>query len=245
VREKEGLAYVRIFSKNNVAKTYDIVLQNEGYNLSNIYYDSSNIQFHDVQIDSKAVGIIPNLRVIERINQNEFYWIYKKLINQLINAKKQVYILRHSVEDLEICKNIKKLFPNNTDVQLIADDLACIELENIIKQFDFVIASRYHSIVHSYKNGVPALVIGWATKYFELLETFNQQDYLVDTRNGIDVSKIDIKLDTLLRNYENEREKIIEKMAIIRQNSIIDSVFETNFLIGGFIPSKDADLLEK
>lgn len=225
VREKEGLAYVSSFTKNNVEKTYDIVLQNEGYNLSNIYQDSSDIQFKHVKIDQNAVGIIPNLRIIEHIDPNEFYGIYKELINHLIDAKKKVYILRHTLEDLEICKNIKQLFPNNKNVRLIADDLTCIELENIIKQFDFVIASRYHSIVHSYKNGVPALVIGWATKYFELLETFDQQDFLIDIRNGIDVGKIDIRLDKLFKNYENERIKILDKMAIIRQNSMIDNLF--------------------
>jgi len=227
LRENDGLRYVHIFTKSNVEKSYDLVLQNEGYLLTNIYRDGNNIQFKYIQIDQNAVGIIPNLRIIERINPDEFYRIYKVLINQLIDAKKIVYILRHTVEDLEICKNIKQLFPNNENVRLIAKNLSCIELENTLKQFNFVIASRYHSIIHSYKNEVPGLIIGWATKYFELLKSFDQQDYFFDIRKGVNFDLISKKLDKLLRNYENERNKIMENMTVIKQKINIDKLFET------------------
>jgi len=227
LRENEGLRYVRIFTKSNVERSYDLVLQNDGYLLANIYRDGNNIQFKFIQIDQNAVGIIPNLRIIERINPDEFYQIYKVLINQLLDAKKIVYILRHTVEDLEICKNIKQLFPSNENVRLIAKNLTCIELENTLKQFNFVIASRYHSIIHSYKNEVPGLIIGWATKYFELLKSFDQQDYFFDIRKGVNIDIISKKLEKLLRNYENERNKLVENMILIKQKIKIDKLFET------------------
>jgi colanic acid/amylovoran biosynthesis protein len=105
---------------------------------------------------------------------------------------------------------------------LIQDDLSAIELENIIRQFNFVIASRYHSIIHSYKNGIPALVIGWATKYFELLENFNQLDYFFDIRKSIDINKINNKLDNLIQNYKYEKEKIADKMKILIKENIFN-----------------------
>ena len=108
---------------------------------------------------------------------------------------------------------------------MITDDLSAIELENIIKQFDFVIASRYHSIIHSYKNGIPALVIGWATKYFELLENFDQLDYFFDGRDSINIDEINKKLDKMIRNYKYERTKIINKMNILNKENIFDTVF--------------------
>ncbi|MBA7555618.1 hypothetical protein ES705_48294 [subsurface metagenome] len=218
-REKEGLICVHKFTKKNVEQNYDIVLQNKGYNLANIY--NKEVYFKEMKIESNSVGIIPNLRVIERVNQDEIYSIYRSLINRLIDAKKTVYIIRHSYEDLEICEKIKNLFPDNKSVRLISEDMNAMELENIIKQFDFVIASRYHSIIHSYKNGIPALVIGWATKYFELLENFDQIDYFFDGRDSIYIDEINNKIDKLIRNYKYEREKIIDKMLLVKKIFLI------------------------
>lgn len=220
VREKEGIEYVNKFTKINVEKAYDIVLQSKEYNLSNIF--SKDILIKDMKIKSNSVGIIPNLRVVEMMDSEKIYLIYEKLISTLLKAQKTVYLLRHSYEDLEICENIKNLFPNDEDVILILDDLNAIELENIIRRFDFVIASRYHSVIHSYKNGVPALVIGWATKYFELLRNFDQLDYFFDCRNYISIDEINNKTDNMVNNYCFERERIINKLNNLNKKNVFD-----------------------
>ncbi len=218
VREKEGVNSVSRFAKN-VEKSYDIVLLNKNYNIDNIYREK--IPLKQINVESNSVGIIPNLRVIERSVHNDIYSIYIQIINTLINENKNIYLVRHSYEDLEICELIKSFFAENEKVTLIPDDLNAIELETIIKQFDFVIASRYHSIVHSYKNGVPALVIGWATKYFELMESFEQLDYFFDVRKKIDVEKIINKLNKMIYDYKNERKKIINEIEHIQNQENI------------------------
>ncbi|MDW7727852.1 MAG: Coenzyme F420 hydrogenase/dehydrogenase, beta subunit C-terminal domain [Candidatus Methanoperedens sp.] len=221
-REKEGEMWVRKFSEKNVERSYDIVLQTKQYDLSNIY----NQEFYRKEIESnpESVGIIPNMRVIEKINPAEIYSIYDSLIDRLIKAKKTVYVLRHSYEDLEICEKIKNNFLHNDSVILISEDLNAFELESIIKQFDFVIASRYHSIIHAYKNGVPTLVIGWATKYFELLEDFDQMDYCFDVRYGINLNEIENKLDKMIFEYKYERDKIINKINAVTKENIFDKI---------------------
>lgn len=225
VREKEGVKAVSKIN-GNVEKSYDVVLQNKNYNTDNIYRDS--IHLKNIKIEPKSVGIIPNSRVLERSSLNNFYSIYVQVINRLVYAKKNVYVVRHSYEDLEICEKIKSFFPDNKNVKLISDDLNALELENVIRQFDFVIASRYHSIVHAYRNGVPALVIGWATKYFELLESFDQLDYFFDVRKGTDIEKISNKLDEMIINYEYEREKITNRIAYIKNKENIFNLFDAD-----------------
>lgn len=210
VREKEGLKYINKFTKKNIGESFDIVLQNKKYDLTNIY--KKEIHLKKVNIKPSSVAIIPNLKVFERINSVKFYSIYEHLIKILIKEKRLVYLLRHSYEDLEMCEKIKEQFSNNNNVVLITDDFNVIELENIIKQFDFIITSRYHSIIHSYKYGVPALVIGWAVKYHALLEKFGQLNYYFDINNGLNINKIENGLDEIIENYKEESEQITNKM---------------------------------
>ncbi len=220
-REVKGVRSVGRFTKKNVERTCDIVLQNRGYNLSNIF--EKDISLKSFKIKPNSVGIIPNLRVIERDKSEKIYLVYKSLIDSLISFDKIVYLIRYSYEDLEVCENIKSFFKKDENVIIIYDDLNAIELENIIKQFDFVIASRYHSIVHSYNNGIPALVIGWATKYLELLKNFNQLDYFFDCREDIDIDEIISKLNKMMKDLEFEKKKIISKIQYFgKKNNIFD-----------------------
>jgi len=222
-REKDGLRWVHKFTKKNLEKSDDIVLQCKEYDLSNIY--NANVHFKDIKIESNSVGIIPNSQIIKWGNESKIYSIYHLLISKLINAKKKVYILRHSYEDLEVCEKILNSSPESKNVKLIPDDLNVTEISNIIRQFDFIIASRYHSVVDAYKNGVPALVIGWATKYFELLKTFGQLDYFYDCRNNIDINEINNSLDKMTGNYRCEGEKIIKNVNVLRKRNIFDICF--------------------
>ncbi|HPP66656.1 MAG TPA: hypothetical protein PKX05_01930, partial [bacterium] len=71
------------------------------------------------------------------------------------------------------------------------------------------------------------LVIGWATKYFDLLKNYNKLDYFFDGRNTIDLHKINNKLDKMIQCYKYEKEKIIERMNIINnKENIFNEVFE-------------------
>lgn len=221
VREEQGLNCVKKFTRKNVKKSFDIVLQARDYNLSNIY--AQQMQFRNIAIKPDSVGIIPNaMRVVERNRVDKIYLVYKRLIDRLIEAQKTVYIIRHAYEDLQICEDIKGLFPSADNVILIADEFSAIELKNIVKQFDFVIASRYHALVYSFKNAIPTIVIGWAEKYRELLSEFGQLDYLFDVRDEIDIDNTIKALERMMLNYKNEKEKIAEKMKTVGKENIFE-----------------------
>ncbi len=137
VREREGFSSVRRFSKN-VTKSFDLVLQNKSYSINNFIF--GDLPLKNIEIKPNSVGIIPNLRVLERANSNEIFNIYVQLISKLINDKKNVYLLRHSYDDLEVCLKIKNFFQDNEKIKVVSEDLNVFELEKIIKNFDFVIA---------------------------------------------------------------------------------------------------------
>jgi len=221
LREEDSFVNLQKFRKD-AEKRYDIVLGGERYYLKNIYKNPPCLT--DVKIERNSVGIIPNLRVFERANETELYIVYKTLIEKLIEKNRTVYLLRYSYKDLVLIDRIRNMFPTDSHVKVIENDLNAIELENVIKQFNFVIASRYHSIIHAYKNGVPALVIGWAAKYYELLRDFDQLDYFFDIRYKMEADKIVKALLKMLETWQNEKVKIKTKMNEISSENIFNTL---------------------
>lgn len=80
----------------------------------------------------------------------------------------------------------------------------------MIKHFEFAIASRYHGIVHSYKAGIPCVVIGWADKYLDLAQQMFQDYYVLDL-SDYNEDKLKMKIHEMSLNYLSERTKIIQR----------------------------------
>ena len=223
-REKDSYRSVRRFTSDNIKLSHDVVLLHKFSDISNIV--SSNFELKEVNIKQNSVGVVPNARVLARTNRGYIDSMYHLIIQTLLKSKKKVYILYNSYEDLTYCKSLKKRFQDNTDVEVISEELNSIELENVTKQFEFVITSRYHSVIQAYKNGVPAVVIGWAPKYFDLLTQFEQIQYYFDIRENPSLEEVVQKVSQLLINFKEETDKIQYKMEeVIKQESPF-SIFE-------------------
>jgi len=134
----------------------------------------------------------------------------------------------HSHSDLSICVELKERLPNNMYVKLISEDLNSIELENIIRQFDFLITSRYHALIQAYKNGVPSIVISWASKYYDLLKNFDQLDYYFDIRKDIDINIFYSKINQMLANIEKEKNRINQRLSNIKILKSPFMIFDNN-----------------
>jgi len=214
-REKEGyhLLKDRYNLDSNLEYTMDSVLLNKGMNLENVFTDIPRIKEYP---DAKGVAIVPNEKTFSHGNKENIIETYKAIIDTLLAKNKTVTIVRHSYEDIEACLLIKDLYKDNEAVQLIEDDMSCIDFDRLVTQFDFIIGSRFHSIVHAYKNAVPSIALGWATKYKELLDEFDQSDYIFDVRNDINQKELLNKLNVLLDNYENDSKIIAERLEEIQ-----------------------------
>lgn len=223
-RENDGFQLLQEFKLNNVIKSLDTVFyRNDEYNLENIFNVIPDTALPIIKKNS--VGIIPNVKTINEKNIDEIYLLYKNTIKKLLDKGKYVYLLRHSKEDLEIISSLYKDYANHKKVFLIDEEYNSIDLQQIIKKFDYIIASRYHSIVHAYKVGTPAIVLGWAVKYKELLNNFGQNNYQFDV-NNIDSDLFINKVEEMNANYLNEKEIItIRKNGLIGEN-IFDSIIK-------------------
>ncbi|MFW5879331.1 MAG: Coenzyme F420 hydrogenase/dehydrogenase, beta subunit C-terminal domain [bacterium] len=209
VREKQGYDLMEKYRKSELHLCPDMVLTAPAVDLKNIYVKIPNMVRKPVEI-GQTVAIIPNARVAERIPWNKLEKYYKTCIDTILRKGKKVIILRHSGEDLQLCEKLKYLYLEEKMVTLYADDFNKFELEDIIRKCEFVVASRYHAVVHAYRNVVPAVVYGWAIKYTEIMRLFRQEQFYEEITKDFNAHSLQNTIMTMMLEKEKNK-KIIEK----------------------------------
>lgn len=225
VREKQGLLELQqTFHLQNLALSTDLVLQNKGVNIKNIYAKEVKMNIPCV-CSANAVGIIPNAKCFSPKNEERNMNLYRSIISELLLKGKKVYVIRHSEDDIEVCKKIAKCIDTNDSVFLVENNLSCMEFEQLVKHFEFIICSRYHGIVHAYRNLVPCLVLGWAVKYIELCENLEQEQYAFDITADICEHALILQgLKKLMEDLHREKIKIREKLGTIQNNNCFECI---------------------
>lgn len=222
-REKEGYEeLVRTFNLDNVSLAPDMVLNNKGINLSSVYKSIVDIKVPDIKEGS--VGLIPNMRNVEVGDKQSVLDLYSMVIEQIISKNRKVYLLAHSNVDRELCVELKNQFFENEKVTVLEEDFSCLQYSELVKRFDFIVASRFHSIVHAYKNGIPCVAIGWATKYKELMKPFKQERFMFDIRECVNEEMLMHQLNYMHDYYLEESRKIISKLENMQKNNIFDVI---------------------
>lgn len=222
-RENEGYQLmVDTYNLSNIVEAKDLVLCNKDLDVNNIF--KAKPLFNIPEIKDNSVCLIPNAKNSEIGTEEEIFELYDNVIRILVDSGKNVYLISHSELDKKLCKKIKNLFPENEKLCLLEQEFNCLEFNEIVKRFDYVIASRYHSIVHAYKNQIPCIILGWAEKYSALAKCFHQERYLFDVRNKIDVQEMVDKIEYLQLNREQEIKTIGKLLAIVQQENVFDEL---------------------
>jgi len=223
-REKKGYdALKKRFSLNNVVLSNDLVLQSKSIDADNIFinYEKRSIRY---QADKDTVALIPNNNLTLYVEENELLEMYMCIIKHLLQANKKICIISHS-EDYLLCKKLYSLYENNDKVAYYDETFTCIEFERFIDKFGFVVASRYHAIVHAYKKYIPCLIIGWADKYNELADLMLQSSYLIDVRKD-KLDEINTLLDKIEKACRTESKIIANQLKKIKSTNCFDKMWD-------------------
>ena len=211
-REKRGYDFMRKYIKNNLVYKPDMVLLYQDdidyKKLRRLTYEHSK----DEVTAQKKVGIIPNQKIIEKTKiGNKYIEILLKIISILKDKKIDAELIVHCGLDKEICNQILNQCNDNINI-VDCTEYGAGMFDVIVNQYQFIIASRYHAIVHAYRKRIPALVMGWENKYNELLEMMNQKEYMFDCREYIDERNVYETLERLLAEFENEKNNLEDKL---------------------------------
>lgn len=221
-REQEGYQHlVHRYKLRNVHQSCDLVLQNSGIDPADIY--SSPQPSRDLMIKgSLPVAIFPNKQTQRFRSESGLIELYKTVIERLRSLGRTVYIMYHSPNDRAMCEHIKQQCPDDDGVVFWDELFSCFDFEHIMGQLDFVIASRYHAIVHAYKQGTPCIVLGWATKYGELLSMFSQQQYMFDLRSDVVEAQIIDAIEQMHTHHAQESKRIKDALPELQRQNVFD-----------------------
>lgn len=224
VREYDGLEWLqKKYPKARVKKAFDLVLQNQHNDIDRVYKIPPIIK--QIEVPENSVALIPNAKSIKYSSKEKAYSEYKCFINCLLANNKTVFLIYHAIEDYEICKDLKAMYFKDDDrVIVVNEELSCLDFDENVKKFDFIIGSRFHSIVHAYKNAVPAIVLGWAVKYRELMAIFEQEKYQFDSRKSNSEESMQAAVSNMCQLYSQESRRIGEILKTVQQENVFDEV---------------------
>lgn len=205
---------------SNVILTSDLVLQNREVDPTYVYKKLP--EYSTWQTPKHCVAVIPNQKTTRYVDISALENLYKKIVCALLEKERSVFLCYHSAEDRKLCERIKTNFPEDNRVILQEKELSCLEFDRMVKQVDFIVASRYHAIVHAYRNCVPAIVLGWAKKYQELLNSFSQGQFAFDVRSDLDEEKILQSVSDMSENFSDYVAMIRKPLEQIQCSNVYD-----------------------
>ena len=177
-------------------------------------------------------------RFPEHSNGNE---LYKKYISNFANVVKwlaennynpifveQVYNYSEHEQDMKAIKDILCILKKqHIKVAVISNlDLDCMNLKYIYSKFDYIIGTRFHSIIFSLSEGVPAIAITYGgNKGLGIMKDLNLENFVVpiDLFTSDEVIKkfkklteTKIDFDILNKKLKKDEEKLIEKLKEVK-----------------------------
>lgn len=220
-REKGCLELLKGMGLTNVSYSTDLVLQSSGIDLDEIFLQKPEMQVPVIDSEQNA-AVIPNSMNLYQGDKDAAIQMYLQIVGKLIELEKTVYILYHSNADRQLSKSVYDAFQGNDRVRFLDREYMCFEYDEIVKKMDFIVASRYHSIVHGYKNAVPSVILGWAEKYHSLAELFGQEEFIFDVRESVSNQALPEAIDRMNQNFREYKAHIKAELAEIQKANCFD-----------------------
>ena len=221
-REQEGYdALLSRYGLGNVTLTRDMVLASKIEDYAPALREKPVFDLPEVPENSMA--LIPNIRVGDS-GANDPLAVYTAAVRFGLDRGLYVYLTYHSTQDRQLCADIKAAFASDDRVVLLEQDHSCMEFNILVKKFRFVVASRFHAIVHALKNGVPCVALGWATKYMDLMKLFAHERCVFDLRSPLALPEVEQALAEMAECWQTEAETIRTVLPELQKENVFDRI---------------------
>jgi len=136
------------------------------------------------------IGITPNMQIYQRTGAGGPNNPYVRVLNRIIdyflrNTECRILLIPHELSDFrqdddELCRLLIR--HNNCPERIFALTGAesAADIKAVIARLDFLLASRYHSLVAALSKRVPVAVVGWSHKYDDLMQSVGLGEWVID-----------------------------------------------------------------
>jgi colanic acid/amylovoran biosynthesis protein len=131
----------------------------------------------------QRVGICPNIKIYRATERqgvgmaNPYVqWLVELCRRFLRETDVEVVLFPHEMstnwwrwDDRYVCRLVHNVISDNKRVRYFSEYCSADTLKLLIRELDFLIGSRFHSIIAALSLYVPAVAVGWSHKYQEVL----------------------------------------------------------------------------
>lgn len=140
--------------------------------------------------EKPIVGIVPNCRIYDRMlgenAENEYVKILGEIVKFYLGIGANVVLIPHEIiahgrhqDDRHLCSLVRSVYGSDS-VGAMVGEYSAGAIKSVIGHLDFMVGSRFHSLVAALSCRVPAVAISWSHKYVELMSLVGCEKYVVD-----------------------------------------------------------------
>lgn len=185
----------------------------------------------------QRVGICPNIKIYNATEKegtgpaNPYVRWLAELCNRFLNeTDAELVLFAHEMspswwrrDDRHVCRLVRDSVGPDERVKCFAEQSSADTLKLLVKQLDFLVGSRFHSIIAAFSLHVPAVAIGWSHKYHEVLNDAGVGELAFSyeaMRNEATLTRI---LEAWA-NREQVRRRLQQSVPVMKQK--VDRVFD-------------------
>lgn len=210
-----------------------------GHDIVFLYETATPIAELTLNPSERYVGIVPNSHLLDIYPYDTVIETYYQVIHHLVERGMGIVLFAHTntradKSDHAIITSIVRIAEQrqlgiSQKIIHIDDSISVSNANWLYSHLEFIVSSRFHSLVLNYANSKPAIVIGWAQKYPRLAQEFGQGQYIIGADEFVEPHQLNKKIDNLIDNYDAEV-AAIGRLALQKKQrcrALLDDVFVT------------------
>jgi len=136
------------------------------------------------------IAITPNMRIFERTPgqgaNNAYLSALMDVIKHFLRETSgRIVLIPHEASfrrtnDTELCNMLIQQIQDRERVYMLRGNESAADIKAVIGLSEFLVASRYHSLIAALSMRTPATVIGWSHKYDDVMRELGLRQCVVD-----------------------------------------------------------------
>lgn len=187
--------------------------------------------------DRQRVGICPNIRIYiaterEGVGMANPYvrWLVELCRRFLRETDVELVLFPHEMshsswrrDDRYVCRLVRKAIADDRRVRFFSEYCSADTLKLLIREVDFLIGSRFHSIIAALSLYVPTVAVGWSHKYQEVLNDAGVGELAFSYKTMCNGATINRVLETWA-NREQVHHRLEQSIPLLKGK--VDDVFD-------------------